>query len=64
MLGRSGTCVKRGVLAACAAARPASAAATASNVNMAMWYDAVKDSVAQLIEQAIMLSQKYDGIRK
>lgn len=39
-----------------------SAAATASNVNMAMWYDAVKDSVAQLIEQAIMLSQKYDAV--
>ena len=39
-----------------------SAAATASNVNMAMWYDAVKDSVEQLIEQAIMLSQKYDAV--
>lgn len=39
-----------------------SAAATASNVNMAMWYDAVKDSVAQLIEQAVMLSQKYDAV--
>lgn len=39
-----------------------SAAATASNVNMAMWYDAAKDAVAQLIEQAIMLSQKYDAV--
>ena len=39
-----------------------SAAATASNVNMAMWYDAVKNSVKQLIEQAIMLSQKYDAV--
>lgn len=39
-----------------------SAAATASNVNMAMWYDAVKDSVEQLIEQAILLSQKYDAV--
>ena len=38
------------------------AAATASNVNMAMWYDAVKDSVEQLIEQAILLSQKYDAV--
>lgn len=39
-----------------------SAAATASNVNMAMWYDAVKGSVEQLIEQAILLSQKYDAV--
>ena len=39
-----------------------SAAATASNVNMAMWYDAFKDSVEQLIEQAILLSQKYDAV--
>lgn len=39
-----------------------SAAATAHDVNMAMWYDAVKDSVGQLIEQAILLSQKYDAI--
>ena len=39
-----------------------SAAATASNVNMAMWYDAVKDSEEQLIEQAILLSQKYDAV--
>ena len=39
-----------------------SAAATASNVNMAMWYDAVKDSVEKLIEQAILLSQKYDAV--
>ena len=39
-----------------------SASATASNVNMAMWYDAVKDSVEQLIEQAILLSQKYDAV--
>lgn len=39
-----------------------SAAATASNVNMAMWYDAVKDSVEQLIEQAVLLSQKYDAV--
>ena len=30
--------------------------------NMAMWYDAVKDSVEQLIEQAILLSQKYDAV--
>ena len=39
-----------------------SAAATASNFNMALWYDAVNDSVKQLIEQAIMLSQKYDAV--
>lgn len=39
-----------------------SAAATASNFNMAFWYSAVKDSVEQLIEQAIMLSQKYDAV--
>ena len=39
-----------------------SASATASNVNMAIWYDAAKDAVAQLIEQAIMLSQKYDAV--
>ena len=39
-----------------------SASATAHDVNMAMWYDAAKDAVAQLIEQAIMLSQKYDAV--
>ena len=39
-----------------------SAAATAHDANMAMWYDAAKDTVAQLIEQAIMLSQKYDAV--
>lgn len=39
-----------------------SAAATAHDVNMAMWYDAAKDAVAQLIEQAILLSQKYDAV--
>ena len=39
-----------------------SAAATAGDINMVMWYDAVKDSVEQLIEQAIMLSQKYDAV--
>ena len=39
-----------------------SAAATAHDVNMAMWYDAVKDSVEQLIEQAVLLSQKYDAV--
>ena len=39
-----------------------SAAATAHDVNMAMWYDAAKDAVAQFIEQAIMLSQKYDAV--
>lgn len=39
-----------------------SAAATAHDVNMAMWYDAAKDAVAQLIEQAVMLSQKYDAV--
>ncbi len=39
-----------------------SAAATAHDANMAMWYDAAKDSVAQLIEQAVMLSQKYDAV--
>ena len=39
-----------------------SASATASNFNMAFWYSAVKDSVEQLIEQAIMLSQKYDAV--
>lgn len=39
-----------------------SAAATASNFNMALWYDAAKDAVAQLIEQAVMLSQKYDAV--
>ena len=39
-----------------------SAAATAHDANMAMWYDAAKDAVAQLIEQAVMLSQKYDVV--
>lgn len=39
-----------------------SAATTASNFNMALWYDAVKDAVKQIIEQAIMLSQKYDVV--
>ena len=39
-----------------------SASATASNFNMAFWYSAVKDSVEQLIEQAILLSQKYDAV--
>lgn len=39
-----------------------SAAATAGDINMVMWYDAAKDAVAQLIEQAIMLSQKYDVV--
>ena len=39
-----------------------SAAATAHDVNMAMWYDAAKDAVAHLIEQAVMLSQKYDAV--
>ena len=38
------------------------AAATAGDINMVMWYDAVNDSVKQLIEQAIMLSQKYDAV--
>lgn len=39
-----------------------SAAATAGDINMVMWYDAAKDAVAQFIEQAIMLSQKYDAV--
>lgn len=39
-----------------------SAAATAHDANMAMRYDAAKDAVAQLIEQAVMLSQKYDAV--
>lgn len=39
-----------------------SAAATAGDINMVMWYDAAKDAVAQLIEQAVMLSQKYDAV--
>lgn len=39
-----------------------SAAATAGDINMIMWYDAAKDAVAQLIEQAVMLSQKYDAV--
>ena len=39
-----------------------SAAATAGDINMVMWYDAAKDAVAQLIEQAILLSQKYDAV--
>ena len=39
-----------------------SAAATAGDINMVMWYDAAKDAVAQLTEQAIMLSQKYDAV--
>lgn len=38
------------------------ASQTAHDMNMAMWYDAVKDSVEQLIEQAVMLSQKYDAV--
>ena len=39
-----------------------SAAATAGDINMVMWYDVAKDAVAQLIEQAITLSQKYDAV--
>lgn len=39
-----------------------SAAATAGDINMIMWYDAAKDAVAQFIEQAVMLSQKYDAV--
>lgn len=39
-----------------------SASAMAGDINMVMWYDAAKDAVAQLIEQAIMLSQKYDAV--
>lgn len=39
-----------------------SAAATAGDINMVMWYDAAKDAIAQLIEQAVMLSQKYDAV--
>ena len=39
-----------------------SAAATAGDINMVMWYDAAKDAVAQLMEQATMLSQKYDAV--
>ena len=39
-----------------------SAVATAGDINMVMWYDAVKDSVEKLIEQAILLSQKYDAV--
>ena len=39
-----------------------SAAAAAHDVNMAMWYDAAKEAVAQLMEQAVMLSQKYDAV--
>lgn len=38
------------------------ASQTASDMNMCLWYDAVKDSVEQLIEQAIILSQKYDAV--
>lgn len=38
------------------------ASQTASDMNMCLWYDAVKDSVEQLIEQAVMLSQKYDAV--
>lgn len=39
-----------------------SAAATAHDIKMSMWYDAVNESVKQLIEQAIILSQKYDVV--
>lgn len=39
-----------------------SASATAGDINMVMWYDAAKDAVAQLIEQAVVLSQKYDAV--
>jgi hypothetical protein len=38
------------------------ASQTASDMNMCLWYDAAKDAVAQLIEQAVMLSQKYDAV--
>ena len=38
------------------------ASQTAHDINMCLWYDAVKDSVEQLIEQAILLSQKYDAV--
>ena len=39
-----------------------SAAATAHDIKMSMWYDAVNESVKQLIEQAIILSQKDDVV--
>lgn len=36
------------------------ASQTAENVNMTLWYSAVESIVPQLIQQAIMLSKKYD----
>lgn len=38
------------------------ASQTAENVNMTLWYSAVESIVPQLIQQAIMLSQKYDVV--
>lgn len=38
------------------------ASQTAENVNMMLWYSAVESIVPQLIQQAIMLSQKYDVV--
>jgi len=38
------------------------ASQTAENVNMTLWYSAVENIMPQLIQQAIMLSQKYDVV--
>lgn len=38
------------------------ASQTAENVNMLLWYSAVEEIVPQLIDQAILLSQKYDVV--
>jgi len=38
------------------------ASQTAENVNMTLWYSAIESIVPQLIQQAIMLSQKYDVV--
>lgn len=38
------------------------ASQTAENVNMTLWYTAIESIVPQLIQQAIMLSQKYDVV--
>lgn len=38
------------------------ASQTTENFNLTLWYSAVEKAVSQLIEQAILLSQKYDVV--
>lgn len=38
------------------------ASQTAENINMTLWYSAVEHEIPKLIEQAVMLTQKYDVV--